>query len=445
MRPILALLLLATCLSARPSEFREFRFGAAAADITPDYPIRLNGYEARKTESEGVEMKIFTKALAISQDGGSALILSIDNCAISREIRNEIVEKIRQKHQIPSERIVIFTSHTHSAPSLTDAIANMFAMDLPAEQQAKIDRYTRETIERVVEAASTALAKLIPGRLYLARGEVAFAKNRRPKSGPVDHDLPVLIVRRNDGTTGAVLANYASHCTTLQGNRNRIHGDWAGVAQREIQDRNPGAIALISVGCGADSNPHPRGEIEHVERHGRELATEVQRLLSEQSIELTGPIEFRKKEFELPYDQLPSKEEWEQRAAATNAVVAYHAKKNLARIARGETLPTALPYLVQTWNFGNQLAMVFLPGEVVIDYALALKKEFDPRRLWVSGYANWVPCYIPSTRILEEGGYEAEGSLWYYDRPARLSKQTEPLILSAARELIPPSFKDVKQ
>jgi neutral ceramidase len=48
------------------------------------------------------------------------------------------------------------------------------------------------------------------------------------------------------------------------------------------------------------------------------------------------------------------------------------------------------------------MAMVFLAGEVVVDYALRLKWEIDQKRLWVVAYSNDVPCYIPSRRILSE-------------------------------------------
>jgi hypothetical protein len=77
----------------------------------------------------------------------------------------------------------------------------------------------------------------------------------------------------------------------------------------------------------------------------------------------------------------------------------------------------------------------------VVDYSLRLKREFDPARLWISGYANDVPCYIPSRRILAEGGYEAEQSLWYYDRPARFVGEIEDFIHAAATNQVPPSFR----
>jgi len=119
-------------------------------------------------------------------------------------------------------------------------------------------------------------------------------------------------------------------------------------------------------------------------------------------------------------------------------------EQNLRRLDRGEKLPTELPYLVQTWNFGNELAMAFLPGEVVVDYSLRLKREYDPKRLWVNAYANDVPCYIPSKRVWREGGYEGGAAMIYYDRPTRLAEGTEDLIVAAVHKLMPWEFEAVK-
>jgi hypothetical protein len=84
--------------------------------------------------------------------------------------------------------------------------------------------------------------------------------------------------------------------------------------------------------------------------------------------------------------------------------------------------------------------MVFLPGEVVVDYALRLKREFDGSRLWVSAYSNDVPCYIPSRRVLEEGGYEGATAMVYYDRPTKFAADVEERIINAVRELMPRAF-----
>jgi hypothetical protein len=146
------------------------------------------------------------------------------------------------------------------------------------------------------------------------------------------------------------------------------------------------------------------------------------------------------KVIDLPFQPHFSRAEWGRRAT-NSGIVGYHARKWIARMDAGGTLPPALSYPVQTWVFGDQLAMVFLGGEVVVDYSLRLKRELDPSRLWINAYANDVPCYIPSRRILSEGGYEAESSLWYYDRPQKLSPEIEDQIVATVRELVPASFR----
>ena len=84
--------------------------------------------------------------------------------------------------------------------------------------------------------------------------------------------------------------------------------------------------------------------------------------------------------------------------------------------------------------------MVFLGGEVVVDYALRLKWETDASRVWVTAYSNDVPCYIASKRVLDEGGYEADMSMVFYGRPARFAPETEDLIVRTVHELLPAAF-----
>jgi hypothetical protein len=84
--------------------------------------------------------------------------------------------------------------------------------------------------------------------------------------------------------------------------------------------------------------------------------------------------------------------------------------------------------------------MVFLAGEVVVDYSLRLKREFDSSRLWINAYANDVPCYIPSERILKEGGYEGGGAMVFYDKPTRFAPGLEDKIVDAVHELLPKQF-----
>ena len=84
--------------------------------------------------------------------------------------------------------------------------------------------------------------------------------------------------------------------------------------------------------------------------------------------------------------------------------------------------------------------MVFLPGEVVVDYSIRLKKELDGSRLWINAYANDAPCYIPSERVLKEGGYEALSAMYYYDRPGAFQTGLENQIVGAVREQLEKTF-----
>jgi hypothetical protein len=143
---------------------------------------------------------------------------------------------------------------------------------------------------------------------------------------------------------------------------------------------------------------------------------------------------------DLPFAPLPSREDWQARAGQTNQE-GLHARTMLARLDRGESLPEALEgYPVQVWAFGDDLAMVFLAGEVVVDYALHLRRVADPDRLWINAYSNDAPCYIPSDRVLDEGGYEADGSMIFYGQPTRFANGAEAIIVDAVRELLPSSF-----
>jgi hypothetical protein len=414
--------------------------GVAKVDITPAYPIRLSGYAVRKKESEGVAQQLWAKALVIGSDKeGPAILITVDNTGVPASVRNEVLQRLQKRKAINPERLALCSSHSHTAPCLAGNLPTLFGEPLPPEHQANIERYTRELIDALEKVALNALKDRRASKLSWGEGKAGFAANRRTKGGPVDHDLPVLVVTDAKDKIRAILANYACHCTTLGGETNLICGDWAGYAQEYLQRDHPGAIVLTAIGCGADANPEPRTSLDFAKQHGQEIATSVNEILTRNLTPIRGRLECRAKTIELPFDKLPTRQEWEQKAKQTD-YAGYYARVNLAKLDRGESLLTKLPYLIQTWDFGNDLAMVFLPGEVVVDYSLRLKKEFDSSRLWINAYANDVPCYIPSERILKEGGYEGGGAMVYYDRPTRLAPGIEALIINAVHDLLPRSF-----
>ena len=419
--------------------------GVARIDITPSYPIRLNGFGGRRTESEGVSQKIWAKALAIEDPTtGPALIVAIDNLGVPDYIHQELSRRLGQSLGLKPERIALTATHTHTAPLLRNFTPTIFSVPIPPEHLAHVDRYTTELMDAMEQVALAAWKNRQPAQLAYGLGQVGFASNRRTKGGPVDHDLPVLTIRDANGKLMAIYTSYACHCVTLS--HNKISGDWAGFAQEEIEKAFPDTIALTSVGCGADSNPSSGvtgDKLDIAANQGRQIATEIVRLLQAPLKPVAGPLSAAMTRLMLPYAPLPTRPELEEKAKRSDAV-GYHARFNLAKLDRGETLPPELPYSVQTWTFGDSLAVVNLPGEVVVDYSLRLKREFDRTRLWVNGYANEAPCYIPSERILKEGGYEGGDAMVYYDRPTRFAPGLEQKIMNAVRQQLPATYQAPK-
>lgn len=433
-------LALALAAGAVTSRSEEVAVGVARVDVSPSGPIRLHGYLVRTAESTGIGHPIFAKALAIGSDEQKPVVLiSVDSLGVSAEIVDEVSARLEKKAGIPRERLALGASHTHSAPLLTGVAPNIFGKPIPPDQQARIDAYTREFTDKLEQVCLDALADRKPAKLSWAQGNVGFAANRRTPGGPVDHSLPVLKVESPDGEVRAVVTNYACHCTTIDPAENKVDGDWAGAAQRGIEADNPGSIALTVVGCGADSNPQPRRSSADAETHGRAVADEVARLMRGPWKPLDGPPSAAMERFDLPYDTLPTKADLEKLAAA-GGPPGYNASVQLAALERDGKLPAALPYSAQAWKFGDDLLMVFLPGEVVVDYVLRIKKEFDPSRTWVSSYANDAPCYIPSERILKEGGYEGGGAMVYYARPTSFKPGLEQIILDAVHRVVGDGF-----
>ena len=143
---------------------------------------------------------------------------------------------------------------------------------------------------------------------------------------------------------------------------------------------------------------------------------------------------------DLPLGPLPSRAEWEQQATQPG-VTGSRARYFLKMLDDGKEIPSTIPnYPVQTWCFGEDLAMVFLGGEVVVDYSIRMNDMFDSDRLWINAYSNDVPCYIASARVLREGGYEADSSMLYYRRPTRLAPEAEDVLCDAVQKLMPHAF-----
>jgi neutral ceramidase len=199
----------------------------------------------------------------------------------------------------------------------------------------------------------------------------------------------------------------------------------------------PGTQAMFWAGCGADQNPLPRRTVELAQSYGDMLAHAVGRVLHEKMRPIAGPLQTIYSEIELGFASLPGREQLvETQTSSDDRYERIRAGRLLSKWDAEGGLDASYPYPVQTWKLGDGPTWITLGGEVVVDYALRLKGELGPDRTWVSGYANDVMAYIPSLRVLKEGGYEGDRAMVYYGLPSAWSEDVEEKIIAEVRRQI---------
>ena len=423
--------------------------GVSKVDVTPSMPVLLAGYGGRTTEHEGVDTLLWARALVIG-DSNPVAIVALDNCGVSQLVTDRLANRL-SKYGLNADQLVVAATHTHNAPTLVGYAPIVWKGRTTKEQDKRVESYTRFVIEKMEQAVVAALAKREPMSLEWALGRATFGGNRRvitsgnwtgfgfQRNAPVDHSLPVLFAKDSKGYVRAVWANYACHCTTV-GSRNRIGGDWAGYANTWIENEFGKAVSLMTIGCGADIGPQPSGSLEHAENHGKAIAKEAKRLFSKKTIKLNQVPSVITRRISLPLIKPKPRDYWEEqlKSGGFNHQLA---KAMLARLDAAGEISDEVDYPLSVWKFGGELAVVFLAGEVVVDYSVRLKRELDWSRLWINGWANDMPGYIPSRRILSEGGYEADFSQVYYEQPGRYDPSVEDKLVNAVKEMVGLEFR----
>ena len=422
-----------------------WKAGVAKVAITPKNPLWMAGYGSRDHPSEGAVHDLWAKALGLEDPSGKkALIVTLDVCGIDGGLSRRIREGFKKDLGLDADRVVLACSHTHCGPVVGQNLLTMYTLD-DIQKRAVAD-YTKTFEKAIREAAAEALAKLEPVAVAWESGRADFAVNRRTNSepavpalreknallGPIDHDVPVLRLRGLDKKVRAVVFGYACHCTVLS--VYKFCGDYAGYAQIALESRNPGAQAMFVAGCGADQNPLPRRTIELAEQYGNQLADAVQRVIETPMRPVTTDLASASEEVPLRFAKLPTREQVENDAKSSNGYIARRALKLLKTFETEGKLAETYPYPVEIWRLGD-LTWVFLGGEVVVDYSLRLKRNLGSTRTWVSGYCNDVMAYIPSLRVLNEGGYEGETAMIYYGLPTKWSDQVENQIIESVTRL----------
>jgi hypothetical protein len=439
MRTPFALVLL--ILPFLPARAQGWKAGVVKVAITPEGPMWMAGFAARSHASEGKLHDIWAKALALQDaEGKQAVLITTDLLGFPKAISDEIRRQIEVKFKLSKAQIILNSSHTHSGPVLGAALPDIYPID--ATEQKKIDAYSIRLTEQIVTLTGNALKALQPAKIESKNGVTRFQVNRRNNdaatlerlteiTGPGDAAVPVLKVTDANGKMLAVAFGYACHPTVLDGYN--WSGDYPGYAQIELEKLYPGTIALFFQGAGADQNPLPRHTVPLAIQYGKTLAAAVERVLSEEMKPLAPKLATAYTEVNLSLTTAPTRTQLAAMVEKTTSYQQKWAKRMIEKIDKGDTFITSYPFPLQVWKLGDQ-AIMTLGGELVVDYAINLKKIFG-QETFVMGYSNDVMTYIPSTTILREGGYEGEVAAIVYGLPATWASDVEIEILNAMVQL----------
>ncbi len=445
---LLTVFLLCSTLAGVAAESPALEVGLAARDVTPELPIRLAGYAGRNRPADKVDLPLRVRAMALRNPSGERFVfVALDNCEVSHVFMQPVLQQLADTLHLERGTVAVVSSHTHSAPVLSQTLVGM-PVPTPEEQEA-IGKYSRSLQAKLVEVVGTALGDLKAALLEYGLGRATFAMNRRVYrgdrmdfgenlDGPVDWDVPVLRVKATDGATRAILFGYACHGTSVQSGDDwyTVSGDYMGYACQLLEAHQPGASALYLAGMGGDSNPSPHGSLLNAKRHGLELAGAVIGVLDRPMRRVRGGFKLAYDEVELPLADPPKREQLEKDARSQDSGTRQRAEIYLKCLDAGQPLPRSVKLPLAALRLGDDLTFVLMGGEVVVDYSRRLKRLLAEDHPWMVGYAYEISCYIPSVRLLKEGGYEADSSLIYYGLYGPFRTSIEDLLVNRATALV---------
>jgi neutral ceramidase len=412
-----------------------WKAGVARVEITPGQNMWMAGFAARTGPSEGQLHPLWAKALALEDSAGRrVLLVTADLLGFPRAMSDRIRDRLKSEYALDRAQIALNASHTHSGPVLEHALYDIYPLD--STGLAKIEAYSRQLEQMIVDLAGAAIAALAPARICAQNGVTRFQVNRRNNNegalleqtelrGPNDYAVPVIRVADEAGSTRAIVFGYACHPTVLD--QYQWSGDFPGFAQIELEAAHPGAMALFFQGAGGDQNPMPRRSVALARQFGRELAAAVDRVLEEEMQELQPVLSFAYDEIDLPLRPPPTEQELRQIHNDPPSWPDRWAARQIESRQRGEVPASTYPYPLQVWMLGRQ-PLLILGGELVVEYALDFKRKYG-QDIFVMGYANDVMAYIPSETILAEGGYEGASSQMVYGLPSLWKPGIQSLIL----------------
>ncbi len=377
--------------------------GFASVDLTPDKPVPLGGYAARKGAlSTGVHDKIMARAIALRAGRRSAIVLvSLDLLGVSADVRRAVAEQlgpawleaVDHPKDATGPRLILTATHTHAGPGgLSDAPAWRPMM-------GTYDKALRtEMIKRTASCVREALKRTEPAYIRMASAPVAaLQRNRRREDGPLAPNLGVLRIEDASRKLIGAVVHYAAHPTILPAQTREISADWPGAVVRKLEAKHPGMHAMVLAGALGDIAPRvpqapegaPDAPFDRVERYGAALSAQAEEVLDAASAS------------EALFRPFYEEEHIEGRTIA-GALLGRQSKGGLGG---AENVPLPVGKL----EFDPAHKLWFFPGEPVAAYEELVAPGPGS---WVVACANDHVGYFTDRAAFRRGGYEADLSFF---------------------------------
>lgn len=414
------------------------KFSLMKEKITPDISVKQAGYAARDHKSIGVHDDTYA-SIALMQANETVVIIALDVCFGDRKFAYGIKKAINEKYGLAQDKIIISYSHTHSAVGITgeefpeDADPELMGASKPAGDKEDPDyteaiRYYNIVKGKIMNMLEEGFKNLTEGNIYFCRGRSKFGVSRRYPSpegilwrpyygeDSMDEDLQLFkFVDRNDKIRG-LLYNYACHPTSLGSDNYYISADFPGVVRRILEEKNKGMTAIFLQGCGADIKPYvtDNGEkfknctYEELEAGGESLANDIQKCIDGAGWRKIDAA--LKTGFSLVklYTEVWNESEWMSVLNGPNEPeYRKRAIRKKLEDMKVKKPGNYLPYYISYLRLDDQTCMICLECEVVSDIGKEIKRLFCEDVI-VLGYSNSIACYIPTKKVLQQGGYERD-------------------------------------
>jgi len=418
------------------------RAGFGKVDITPPGDCILDGFAARDHHAEGVHDELYAVSLALSRNGKTAVIVGLDLLELADGHLDVIWERCRNAFGLEPADLFINCSHTHAAPMVRPRFNRKFCP--PGQWCMPDEAYVGRMIDGIVDSIGAALDSLRPARLSWGVGETHIGIFRRahdtkvytgPPSGyigiyanipnprkEIDRSCPVILATDTGGRPLGILFGAPSHPTTMSHPNYLVSAEYPGAARVILEKRFDGAPALFLQGIGGDIKPRRvaeenafrSGTFGDVAAVGGELAADVLRTVDHGLEPLDPDIRTSLGRFPLPFDESWGEEQFREFAKEGHSEFRRNwANIWLERLSRGETIPKSMDITLSIMELAPGLRLCGISGELLTDMGLRIKNHFGRGATLPCGYTNGRIGYIPDSKVLSEGGYEAWETVFF--------------------------------